>query len=77
MFAFFAFKNSAPNSASAADAATNFSIVQRVKIAPLRRMGSLACGVHPRNKYPTALMHASLSEKEDAYECTLSIMSNT
>ena len=39
IFASFAFKNSATNYSSAADAATNFSIVQRVKIAPLRWMG--------------------------------------
>ena len=62
-FYLFAFKNSALNSASVANAATNFSIVQRVKITPLRRMGCLYCGVHPRKKFPAAWMRASLSDK--------------
>ena len=39
IFAYFLFQNSAPNYSPADDAATNFSIVQRMKISPLRRMG--------------------------------------
>ena len=35
----FAFKNSAPNSASDADPATNFRMMQRATIVPLGRMG--------------------------------------
>ena len=34
-----AFMNSAPNSTSAADAATNFKMVQLVRMAPLRKIG--------------------------------------
>ena len=39
IFASFVLKKNAPNSDSAADAATNLSIMQRVKIMQLRRMG--------------------------------------
>ena len=41
---YFTFMNSAPNSASSADYATNFKIVQRVKIAPLNGMGYSSLG---------------------------------
>ena len=48
IFASSAFKNIAPNSASAADAATNLRIVQSVRIGPFRQMGRLLSGYHPR-----------------------------
>ena len=60
IFSYVVFKNSVPNFASAADAATNLSIVQRVKIAPLMWMGCLSCGVHPRNKCPADWLHLSI-----------------
>ena len=54
IFAYFSFKNIAPNSASAADAATKFRIVQSVWIGPFRRMGRLLSGSQPRKKCPAA-----------------------
>ena len=66
IFASFAFKSSASNSASAADVAKLLSIVQRVNIAPLRWMGCLSCGVHTRKKYPADLLRASLADKKGA-----------
>ena len=54
IFASFAFKNIAPNSASAADAATNLRIVQSVRIGPFRRMGHLSSSCQPRKKWPAA-----------------------
>ena len=44
----FMFINSAPNSVSAADAATIFRMVLRVQIAPLRKMGFPLIGTAPR-----------------------------
>ena len=43
-----AFRNSAPSSASAADAATHFKMAQLVKIAPLREIGYSSFGMDPR-----------------------------
>ena len=54
IFASFAFKNIAPNSASATDAATNLRIVQTVRIGPFRQMGRLSSGCQPRKKWPAA-----------------------
>ena len=62
LFIYFAFKNSASNSTSASDVATNLSIVQRVKIVPLRWMGCLSCGVHTRKKCPADRLCASLAD---------------
>ena len=45
---------SAPNSDSAADYATHFKIVQRIKIAPFIMMGSPSLGIEPRKKWPDA-----------------------
>eukprot|EP00978_Attheya_sp_CCMP212_P035284 scaffold152510_cov29-Attheya_sp.AAC.3 len=44
----FMFKNNAPNSDSAAEAATNFNIVHSVKIARFSLMGCPSTGSHPR-----------------------------
>ena len=77
IFDYFAFKNSASNSASAANAATNLSIVQRVKVTPLRWMGCLSCGVHPRKKCLGDWMCEFLSIEYDASEWTLRIMSDS
>ena len=49
---YFTFIKSAPNSASAADYATYFKILQRVKIAPLSVMGSPYLWPESRNKWP-------------------------
>ena len=51
IFASFAFKKIAPNSASAADSATNLRIVQSVRIGLFRRMGRLSSGCQPRKKW--------------------------
>ena len=70
----FAFRNSAPISASASDAAINLSIWHKVNIAPLICMGCLSCGFHRRNKCPAALLIASLADKYEKYEWKFSIM---
>ena len=67
-FSYFAFKNSAPNCASAAYAATNLRTWNCLNITPLRWMGCLSCGVHPRKKCPADLLHKSISDKYEAYE---------
>ena len=54
IFASCAFKNSAPSSASAADAATHFSTVARERMAPFNLMGSPSRGNEPRKKCPPA-----------------------
>ena len=74
IFASFAFKNIAPNSASTADAATNLRIVQNVRIGPFRRMGRLSSGCQLRKKWPAARLLTFLSERYDASECTFNIM---
>ena len=60
IFASFAFKNIAPNSASSADAATKLRIVQSVRIGPFRHMGSFSSGCQPRKKWPAARLLAFL-----------------
>ena len=63
IFYSFVFKNSAPNSVSVANTATNSSIVQRVKIVTLRCMGCLSCGVYPRKKCMADMLRTSLADK--------------
>ena len=46
--------NSEPNSASTADDATNFKMVQRVNITPLSVMGSPSLGTELGKKWPDA-----------------------
>ena len=58
----FTFMKIAPNSASAADDATNFKMVRRVKISPLSVMGSASLGTEPRKKWPYARLLAFLEE---------------
>ena len=67
MFAYFAFKNSEPNSASAADAATNLRIAQQVNIVPLRWIGYLSCGVRPRKKLPAAPLCSYIADNYNSY----------
>ena len=76
IFDSFAFKNSAPNSAFAADATTNFSIWHRVNITPLRWMGCVSCVVHPRKKCPSYWLRASLDDKYESSEWTCRIMAD-
>ena len=76
IFASFAFKKIAPNSDSAADAATNLKIVHSVSIGPFRRMGRSSSGSQPRKKWPAARLLASFAESYDASECTFNIMSD-
>ena len=64
LFASFAFKNIAPNSGSAADAATNLRIVHSVRIVPFSRMGPLSSGSQPRKKWPAAKLLASFAESK-------------
>ena len=53
-----AFKNRAPNSVSAADAATRLRIVHCVSIASFNLMGHLSLGIDPKKKWPPALLLA-------------------
>ena len=53
-----AFRNSAPSFASAADAATNFRMLQREWIGPFCVMGFPSIGNDPRKKFPPALLCA-------------------
>ena len=71
---YFAFRNSAPSSASADDAATKLSIWHRVNIAPLRCMGCLSCGFHPRKKCPAARIFEFVADKQDTSDWTFMIM---
>ena len=48
IFVFWAFRNNAPNSALAADAATNFNIMQRAWIAPFKNIDCPFFGIEPR-----------------------------
>ena len=60
---YFPLRNSAPSSASAANAATNLSIWHGVNIYSLRCMGCLSCGFHLRKKLLADQILASLSDK--------------
>ena len=75
IFASCAFRNRAPNSASAADAATSFRMVHVMWMAPFRRIGSPLRGRLPRKKYPPARLHTLGAERYEASECTFRIMS--
>ena len=59
----FTFMKSAPNSASATYDATNFKIVQKVKIAPLSVMCSQYLGTEPRKKWPDAQLLAFFTDR--------------
>ena len=64
----------APNSASAADATTNFNIRQYTCIVPFSVIGVLSVGVLPRKKYPATWLRAFAAERYDASECIFNIM---
>ena len=76
IFASFAFKHIAPNSTSAADAATNLRILQSVRIGPSGQMGHLSSSCQPKKKWPAARLFAFYAERYDAMECTFKIMSD-
>ena len=76
ILASFAFRKSAPSSASAADAATNLSKLQRTWIAPLSAMGLPSSGIDPKKKYPAARLLALGALKYEASEWTFNIMSD-
>ena len=67
---------SAPNSASAADAATSFSMVHVMAMLPLSLIFSPLCGTLPRKKYPPALILPRDAVRYDAYEWILSTISD-
>ena len=60
---YFKFTKSAPNYASAAEDATKFKMLQRVKIAPLGVMGSPSLGNEPRKKCPDTLLLVFFAER--------------
>ncbi len=55
-----ALRNSAPSSASVADAATSLRMVQVILIAPLMMIGLASHGKLPRKKYPPAMVQVIL-----------------
>ena len=67
---------SAPNSASAADAATSFSMVHVMATLPLSLIFSLLRGTLPRKKYPPALLLPRDAVRYEASEWTLSTISD-
>ena len=67
---------SAPNSTSAADTATSFSMVHVMAILPLSLIFSPLRGMLPRKKYPPALLLPRGAVRYDASECMLSTISD-
>ena len=58
----FSFTRSASNSDSAADDATHFNIVQRVKMAALGVIGSPSLGTEQRKNFPNARLLAFFAD---------------
>ena len=67
---------SAPNSASAADAATSFSMIHVMAMLPLSLIFSPLRGMLPRKKYPPALLLRRDEVRYDASEWILSTISD-
>ena len=76
IFASFTFRKRAPSSASAAEAALSLRMTQRLRMVPFNCMGSFGLGSQLRKKWPDARLRAFDSERYDASECTLRIMSD-
>ena len=67
---------SAPNSDSAADAATSFSMVHVMAMLPLSLIFSLLRRILPRKKHPPALLLPRDAVRYDASEWMLSTISD-
>ena len=65
----------APSSASVAEATTNRKIAQSVNNAPFNLMGFAGSAFHPMKKWPHTRLCAFASERYDASEWTVNIMS--
>jgi hypothetical protein len=76
ILASWALRKRAPSLALAADATTSFRMVQVIQIATFSLIGSPLTGMLLRKKYPPAQLRARGTDKYDALECTLSIMSD-
>ena len=64
ILASFLFRNIVPSSASVSDAATSLNIWHKVNISPLRCMGCLSFGFHPRkNVLKVCFLHIYLISK--------------
>ena len=72
---YFKFTKSAPNYDSAAEDATKFKMLQRVKIAPLSVMGSPSLGTERRKKCTDARLLAFFADMQNASERMFNIMS--
>ena len=72
----FTFIKSAPNSTSAADDATNFKMMQRLKIVPLIVMGYPSLGNEQRKKFPDSQHLKFFAKSWDASEWMFSTMSD-
>ena len=66
----------APSSASAAEATTNLSILQREKNAPFNFIGCVSMGSDPMKKWPLAWLRALGSDRYEASECIFMTMSD-
>jgi len=75
-FASCAFKKRAPNSASAAEAATSLRIVHVMCTAPFNEIGLPSLGTLPRKKNPPARLRALGALRYEASECILRTMSD-
>ena len=75
ILASFAFKNSAPSSASAAEAATNFNILHKEWIAPFNLIGCPSTGTEPKKKCPPARLRDLGAVRYDASEWMFKIIS--
>ena len=73
---YFLFKNNAPSYTSAANSAKILSIWHSVNIAPFKWMGCLSCGLYTRKKFLDSQIFAYLSDKYDASDWMIRIMSD-
>ena len=76
ILAYWVLMKSAPNSASAEDAATSFSMVHVMAMLPLSLIFSPLRGTLPRKKFPPALLLPRDAVRYEAYEWMLSTISD-
>ncbi len=70
------FRKRAPSLASTAEATTNRNMAHRIKKAPFNLMGLVGSAHQPMKKCPQALLWAFASERYNASEWMLRIMSD-
>ena len=72
----FLFKNSAPNSSSAAEAVTSLIMAHVMTILPFNWVGSTFHGIFQGQKYPPARIFPFPVDMQLASECAFSIISD-